>query len=118
MMPRLAKLISERRAKSKSYSTSPLGQAVKRKIAVPGKYYSLSGAGSGSSDATGEEASRLKRPYDPFGGAEDVTSGSGRGRWRPDDIELAMPEFDERHFSDLLEQRLNMGFSVPRLSYS
>ena len=117
MMPRLLKLISDRRAKSKYYSTSPLGQASKRKIAIAGKRDDSGGAGGASSDGT-EEWARLERPYEQAWGPEDVSSGGSRGSLRYDDIELAMPGFEIRHFSDVLDQRLNMEFTLPSLSYS
>lgn len=34
-----------------------------------------------------------------------------------DDPELAMPLFGAQEFSDLLEQRLHIGFTVPNFSY-
>ena len=117
MMPRLLKLISDRRAKSKYYSTSPLGQASKRKIAIVGKRDDSGGAGGASSDGT-EEWTRLERPWEQIWGSEDVSSSGSRGRSINDDIELAIPGFEARHFSDVLEQRLNMEFTVPSLSYS
>ena len=117
MMPRLLKLISERRAKSKYYSTSPLGQAGKRKIAIAGKGDNPSGAGGVSSDGT-EVTARLERPYEQPWVPEDVSSSGSEGRLRNDDIELAMPEPEVRYFSDVLEQRLNMEFTLPSLSYS
>ena len=117
MMPRLLKLISERRAKSKYYSTLPLGQARRQKIAIAGKGDNSGGAGGVSSDGTGETA-RLERPFEDAWGPQDVSSGGSEGRLSNDDIELAMPEFEVRHFSDVLEQRLNMEFTVPSLSYS
>ena len=116
MMPRLLKLISERRAKSKYYSTTPLGQALKRKIAIAGKGDNSGGADGVSSDGT-EETTRLE-PYEHTWGSEDASSGGNRGRLRNDDIELAMPEPEVRHFGDVLEQRLNMEFTIPRLSFS
>ena len=118
MMPRLLKLISERRAKSKYYSTSPLGQAGKRKIAIAGKGDSSGGAGGASSDAS-EATARLEGPFEQtWWGSEDVSSS---GTFRNDDIELAMPDFaplEVGYFSDVLEQRLNMDFTIPSLSYS
>lgn len=117
MMPRLLKLISDRRAKSKYYSTSPLGQAWKRNIAIAGKGDNSGGAGGASSDGT-EETSRLDRPFEQTWGSEDVSSDGSIGMLRIDDIELAMPEPEIRHFGDVLEQRLNMAFTVPSLSYS
>ena len=117
MMPRLLKLISERRAKTKYYSTSPLGQAWKRKITIAGKGDNSGGAGGVSSDGT-EETARLERPFEQTWVSEDVSSDGSEGGLRNDDIELAMPELEVRHFSDVLEQRLNMEFSVPSLSYS
>ena len=120
MMPRLLKLISERRAKSKYYSTTPLGQALKRKIVIAGKGDISGGADGVSSDGT-EETARLERPFEQAWGPEDVSSGDNRGGLRNYDIESAMPEPEHaevRDFSNVLEQRLNMKFTVPRLSYS
>ena len=117
MMPRLLKLISERRAKSKYYSTSPLGHARRQKIAIAEKGDNSGGAGGVSSDGTGETA-RLERPFEEAWESQDVWSVGSEGRLSNDDIELAMPEFEVRHFSDVLEQRLNMEFTLPSLSYS
>ena len=117
MMPRLLKLVSDRRANSKSYSNSPQGHTWKRKKIIAGKEISSSGAGGASSDAT-EETTRLERPYEQLGVSEDITSGDSRGISWTDDVELAMPESDVRHFSDLLEQRLDMDFTVPTFSYT
>ena len=117
MMPRLLKLISDRRAKSKYYSISPLGQPWKRKIAIARKGDSSGGAGGVSSDGT-EDAARLERPYEQIWGLEDVSSSGSRGRLGTDDIELATPELEVGDFSDVLEQRLNMEFTVPSLSFS
>ena len=117
MMPRLMKLISERRARSKYYSASPLGQAWKRKITIAEKGDNSGGAGGVSSDGT-EETAKLEGPYEQTWGSEDVSSGGSEVRQRNDDIELAMPELEAGHFSDVLEQRLNMDFTIPSLSYS
>ena len=117
MMPRLLKLISDRRAKSKYYSTSPLGQAWKRKIAIAGKGDNSGGAGGAGSDVT-EVTARLEGPFEQAWGSEEVSSLGSRGRLSNDDIELAMPEPEVRHFSDILEQRLNMEFKIPNLSFS
>lgn len=117
MMPRLVKLISERKAKSKSYSTSPPGHAWKRTMAKMGKDENSSGSSGDSSHATGE-TNRLDTSYEQLGEEEYKTSGSSIGILRTEDIELAMSgPLDVRSYGDLLEQRLNVGFSLPQLSY-
>lgn len=116
MMPRLVKLISDGRAKSKSYSTSPLRHAWKRRIANGGKDDNTSGAGSAGSHAA-EDTLRLKRQYEQSGEAENVTSDSSQKILWTEDLELASPTSDVRNFSDLLEQRLNTGFTIPKFSY-
>lgn len=114
MMPRLVKLISDRRAKSRSYSTSPLGHAWKRKKANDSTDESSSGAGSAGSH-TAEQTIRLKRPYEQLEDEESNSSDSRIEIRRTEDIELAM--FDVQEYGDILEQRLNVGFTIPRLSY-
>ena len=116
MMPRLVKLISDRRLKSKSYSTPPRGQAWKRKFATIGQDDDSSGA-SGSGSHTVERTTISKRPYERLEEAETVASGSSRRGSGTEDIELAMPTLDVRCFSDLLEQRLNIGYTIPEFSY-
>lgn len=118
MMPRLVKLIADRRAKSKSrsYSASPLGQALKRIATIVGKDYSSSGTGSASSHAA-EETTRLKRPHEQWEGGESMISGSRKATARSEDIEAAMLDLNVQHFSDVLEQRLDIDFTVPRFSY-
>ena len=116
MMPRLVKLISDRKAKAKSYSASPVGQAWKRKVATTVKDDHSSGAG-GASSCTAEETTRLVQPYEQLEGAQNMTSGSSSGISRREDIESAMADLDVQNFSDLLEQRLNIEFTVPKFSY-
>lgn len=120
MMPRLVKLIADRRAKSKlksrSYLASPLEQAWKRVATIAGKDYSSSGTGSASSQSA-EETTRLKHPYEQWEGGQSMISGSRKARPRSEDIEAAMLDLNVEHFSDVLEQRLDIDFTVPRFSY-
>ena len=119
MMPRLVKLISDRKAKPKptSYSNSPIRRAWRRKIQHVGIDDSASGEDRASLHAV-EGENRLGRLHQQWGGAGPMTSDDVRGNLGTGDVELAMPIFDVRDFSDLLEQRLNIDFTVPRLSYS
>ena len=87
-------------------------------MVVPGgKAKNLSGS-SDSSHGT-EETTRLKHSYEQFGEEESKTSGSSVGIPSTADVELGMwdPPFAQE-YSDLLEQRLNVGFSLPQLSYA
>ena len=126
MMPRLVKLISERKARSKSSSKSP-GHAWKREVAKGGKYESSSGTGSPSSHRT-EETTRLKHPYEhgteettrrkrPYEQLweEDEIGGSSIETLRNEDLELGM--LNSFNYGDLLEERLNPGFTLPQLSH-
>ena len=91
MMPRLVKLISARRAKSKSYTTyttSPLGHAWKQISAIARKNDITSGAGGTDSEAA-EETTSIKRPDERWGEVENTTSGSSRETSRTEDIKLA-----------------------------
>ena len=116
MMPRLVKLISDRRVKSKSYSTPPVGQAWKRKFAILGQDDDSSGTGGAGLHAI-ERTTRIKSPYERLGKAATVASGSSGRVSETEDVELAMPTLDARRFSDLLEQRLDIGFTIPEFSY-
>ena len=120
MMPRLLKLISDRKAKSKSHSTPRLGQVWKRKSTEDDSDESPSGATSSRSRTT-KRVIRLQHPYehlgDELGDEESHTSGSGLEIPRTDDVELAMwSPLHEQTFDDLLEQRLNIGFTLPSFS--
>lgn len=121
-MPRLLKLISERKAKSKSKSpsASPLGHAWKRKLANGAKVETSSEAGgAGSHAAEEEEETRLKRPYEQLGEEGHKMSGGSTGMSRSEDVEFAMwDRSDVRSYGDLLEQRLNLGFTLPQFSYA
>ena len=91
MMPRLVKLISDRRARSKSYksyTTSALGHAWKQISAIARKDDITSGAG-GPNPQAAEETTGIKRPYERWGEAENTTSGSSREISTTEDIELA-----------------------------
>lgn len=116
MMPRLVKLISDRRAKSRSYSKSPPGHAWKRKIANGGTDENRLGAGSAGSH-TAEEKTRLKRPYERLWDEEINASDRSIDIRNNDDIEsAAWGPFDVQIFGELLEHRLNVGFTLPKLS--
>lgn len=118
MMPRLVKLISDRRAKSKPYSTPPSGQAWKQKIADGSTDEDSSGIGSAGSQLARQTA-RLKHPYEQLGGGQNNASNGSVETGRTEDIELAMWDtLDVRSYGDLLEQRLNVGFNLPQFSYS
>ena len=118
MMPRLLKLISDRIAKSKSHSISPLGQAWKRKMANDGDDEDSSGLGGADSHAA-EQTARVKRPYEQLGEEEYKTSGSNIGTSSTEDVESAIwDSLDVRNYGELLEQRLNIGFIVPEFSYT
>ncbi len=117
-MPRLLKLISDQIAKSKSHATSPLGQAWKRKMANDGDDEDSSGLG-GADSHEAEETTRLKRPYEQLGEEENKTSGSNIGTSSTEDVESATRDsFDVRSYGELLEQRLNIGFTLSHLSYT
>lgn len=86
-------------------------------MAKMGKDENSSGSSGDSSHATGE-TNRLDTSYEQLGEEEYKTSGSSIGILRTEDIELAMSgPLDVRSYGDLLEQRLNVGFSLPQLSY-
>lgn len=121
MMPRLVKLISDRRAKSKSHSTPPLGQVWKRKTTDDDSDESPSGVTS-SGSRTAKRIIRLQHPYeqlgDELGDEESYTSGNGVDIPRTEDVELAMRSpFGAQSFGDLLEQRLNVSFTLPSFSH-
>ena len=116
-MPRLLKLISDRKAKSKSYSTPPLGHSWKRRAANLGKDGTSSGTSSAGSHTT-EETARLKRSHEQWGEEESETSGSSIGIPRTEDIELAMRDpFDVVRYGEFLDQRLNVDFAPPKFSF-
>ena len=119
MMPRLVKLISERRAKPNptSDSNSPIRRAWRGKI----QHVVIDDSASGEDGAglhAAEERTRLGHLHQHWGGADPMTSDDVGGTLGTGDVELAMPIFDVRDFSDLLEQRLNIDFTVPGFSYS
>lgn len=117
MMPRLVKFISDRRAKSKLYSTPPPGHVWKRKIANDSTDEGSSGVGSAGSHPARLTA-RLIHLYEQMGGEEDNAGDSSIETRRIEDIELAMGDIsDVRSYGDLLEQRLNVGFTLPQFSY-
>lgn len=117
-MPRLLKLISDRRAKSKSRSSSPLGYLWKRIKAMSSKDTGSSTSGSGGPRShVAEERFRLKHPYEPLWEVGTVASGTSERISSSEDIELGMPTLEDQEFTNLLEQRLNIGFTVPRFSY-
>ena len=118
MMPRLVRLISERRAKSKSksksksYPTPPPGHAWKRKIANGGQDESSSGV------PTTEESARLNYPFDQLGEEEAMMSASTDETLIVEDAEMATwGPVDIHDYGELLEHRLNIGFTLPRFSY-
>ena len=118
MMPRLAKLISDRKAKPKPtvYSESPVRRAWRRKVLRASMDDSSSGE-DGAGLQAAEERTETERLRPQWGGAYTVTCDDGRGAPRTGDVELAMPMFDVRDFSALLESRLNIDFTVARFSY-
>ena len=117
-MPRLLKLISDRKAKSKSYSTSPLGHVWKR---IKAKSSKDTASSSHEADDAGlhvaDERSRLKHPHEELWEVRTVGSGSSGRLSRAGDMELGMPTLGEQDFTDLLEERLNIGFAIPGFSY-
>lgn len=91
MMPRLMKLISDRRARSKpykSYTTSPLGHIWKQ-ISVIARKEDITSGGGGTNSQAAEEIPSIKRPYERWGETENTASGSSREISRTEDIELA-----------------------------
>ena len=114
MMPRLVKFISDRRAKSKPSLTPPPGQFWKRNITDGSTDEDSSGTGSAGSHPIAQTA-RLKYPYEQLGSREYNASDDSIETGRTEDIELAM--WDVRSYGDLLEQRLNVGFTIPQFSY-
>ena len=118
MMPRLAKLISERSTKSKSYSTSPLGHAWKRINAKGSKEVdsSSNGAGSAGSPLAGQ-TKRLQHPYEQLEEVETLTSGNSRRTSKTEDIESGIPILEMQEFGELLERRLDIEFTVPKFSF-
>ena len=124
MMPRLVKLISDRKARSSSPSSlSRLGRAWKRILAYGSKDQSSSpddGAGAVGGAHVAQRISRLeRRRYERLGEVEELKSEHGRERKRrTEDVELGMPTVDDvRDLGNLLEQRLNIGFTVPDFSF-
>lgn len=78
----------------------------------------ISSGSSGDSSNAAEETTRLKHSYEQLGEEESKTSASSMGIPSTEDVELAMwGPIDVRNYGDLLEQRLNVGFSLPQLSY-
>ena len=78
-----------------------------------------SSGSSGDSSHAAEETTRLKRSYEQSREEESKTSGSSLGMPSTEDVELAMwGPLDVRNYVELLEQRLNVGFSLPQLSYA
>ena len=91
MMPRLVKLISDRRARSKpykSYTTSPLGHVWKQ-ISFIARKDDITSGGGGTNSQAAEEITSIKRPYEQWGETENTASGSSREISRTEDIELA-----------------------------
>ena len=124
MMPRLLKLISERKAKSKSKSkspspsASPLGHAWKRNRANGAKDETSIGAGGAGSHAAEGELTRSKHPYEQLGEEGQKMSDGSTGMSRSEDVEFALwDRADVRTYGDLLEHRLNFGFTLPQFSY-
>lgn len=86
-------------------------------MAKMAKEENSSGSSGDSSHATGE-TNKINDPYEQLEEEEYKTSGSSTGILRTEDVELAMSSpLDIRSYGDLLEQRLNVGFSLPQFSY-
>ena len=116
-MPRLAKFISDRRAESKLYATPPPGHVWKRKIANDSTDKGSSEVGSAGPHPARHTA-RLIHLYEQMGGEENNAGDSSMETGRTEDTELAMWDIsDVRSYGDLLEQRLNVGFTLPQFSY-
>ena len=77
-------------------------------------------SGLGGADLhAAEEPTRVKRPYEQLGEEEDKTSDSNIGISSTEDVESAIWDtFDVRNYGELLEQRLNIGFTLPHFSYT
>ena len=102
MMPRLVKLISDRRAKSRSYSKSPPRPVWKRKVAKTDTDETSSRVDSAGSHPA-EQTSRLKRPYEQLGDEEYNTSDNSIGTPRTEDIESRL----KRPYEQLGDEEYN-----------
>lgn len=116
-MPRLVQLISERKIKSRTSSAPSPGHTWRRIKENGGRDQNSRGTSSVGSHAA-EGTTEFKRSYKHLEERRGQTSDSDMRIPSTEDIELAMWEqFDVRSFADLLERRLDTGFTLPQLSY-
>lgn len=96
MMPRLVRLIADRRAKSKQYSNPPLEQVTEE-------------GPSGERDSGSGTARQMIRDY---------TSSSSKETPRVGDVELAMwSPVDQQMAGDSLAQQVDVDSTLPSISH-